>query len=53
VTIAPPLWGVLLGFAVVMAALFYGAWQEEQRALDEDDRRLRHLDDDEIDDEAA
>jgi hypothetical protein len=46
-------WGVLLGVAVVMAALFYGYWQDEQRAIDEDDRRMRHLHDDDIDDEAA
>lgn len=52
-TITAPLWGVALGFLVVFACLFYGAWNEEVRNAEADLRRHRHLSDDEIDNDYA
>lgn len=59
-TITPPFWGVVLGFAVVIACLCYGAWKEEQRKVEEREaleaevlaglpQRTRRITDDEID----
>lgn len=54
-TITPPLWGVLLGFALVMAVLFWIAERDERRMEREqlerevlDGLRRRPLPDDEL-----
>ena len=52
-TIAPPLLGVCLGFAVVMGALFYGAIQDEDRQMEQDERRYQHVPPQDIDTDYA
>lgn len=54
-TITPPLWGVLLGFALVMAVLFWIAERDERRMEREqlerevlDGLRRRPVPDDEL-----